>query len=163
MHRARRRGDARDRRRSPDHLRSWQRRNDVRPANTPGPHRAYAQRRAAALRRTQSQGRCRRRAPGRGADATHDDGTSPSPRNDRQAAHRFRLIRSALPFVLTFALLLAFATTAAPAAAASPAAKASGAQEELRQLKSRIEAIKKRLTDAEGLKSEAADALEASE
>jgi septal ring factor EnvC (AmiA/AmiB activator) len=73
------------------------------------------------------------------------------------------LIRSALSSVLTFVLSLAFAATAAPAAAATPAAKASGAQEELQQLKSRIEAIQKRLTDAEELKSEAADALRESE
>ncbi len=73
------------------------------------------------------------------------------------------MIRSTLTFVLTSVLWLAFAATVAPAAAATSAAKASGAQEELRQLKSRIEAIQRRLTDAEELKSEAADALQESE
>ena len=51
----------------------------------------------------------------------------------------------------------------APAWAATDASKASGAQEELRQLKGRIDAVQKRLAEAEDSKSEAADALRESE
>ena len=69
----------------------------------------------------------------------------------------------ALAYVLPFVLALGLAGAAARAVAATAASKASGAQEELRQLKSRIDAIQKRLADAEGLKSEAADALQACE
>ena len=48
-------------------------------------------------------------------------------------------------------------------AATSSASKAAGAQEELRDLKSRIEAIQKRLATAEESRTEAVDALRASE
>jgi septal ring factor EnvC (AmiA/AmiB activator) len=68
------------------------------------------------------------------------------------------LIGRALTLACCFA---AFAPAAAAAAAAAPTA--SGAKEELRELKSRIEAVQKRLTEAEESKSEAADALKQSE
>jgi septal ring factor EnvC (AmiA/AmiB activator) len=58
---------------------------------------------------------------------------------------------------------LAAAAAAEPLHAATNASKAAGAQEELRELKSRIEAIQKRLAEAEESKSEAADALRESE
>jgi septal ring factor EnvC (AmiA/AmiB activator) len=48
-------------------------------------------------------------------------------------------------------------------AATATTAKASAAQEELRELKSRIESIQKRLAEAEESRTEAADALRASE
>ena len=76
------------------------------------------------------------------------------------------MIGTALTFVRFLALAAALSValfTAPSVAAATPAAKASGAQEELRQLKSRIEAIQKRLVEAEESKSEAADALQESE
>ncbi len=48
-------GDARNRRRSADHGRPRQRRNDARPADTAGPYRAHAESGAAALYRAQAQ------------------------------------------------------------------------------------------------------------
>jgi septal ring factor EnvC (AmiA/AmiB activator) len=47
--------------------------------------------------------------------------------------------------------------------AASPPTSATGAKEELRELKERIEAVQQKLSEAEGTKSEAADALRQSE
>ncbi len=64
--------------------------------------------------------------------------------------------RSLAQFALLPVLLLA---SGAPAAAAT----AAGAKEELRELRGKIEALQKRLADAEESKSEAADALKASE
>lgn len=64
---------------------------------------------------------------------------------------------------LTLACCLALAGAAAPLGAATEAARASGAQEELRQLKSRIDAVQKQLAEAEGSRSEATDALRESE
>ena len=63
-----------------------------------------------------------------------------------------------------YALTCLIGALAAPAAiAATDASRAAGAQSELRELKSRIEAIQKDLTQAEESRTEAADALEASE
>jgi septal ring factor EnvC (AmiA/AmiB activator) len=59
-------------------------------------------------------------------------------------------------FALLLILLLAGRTTLA-------AAPAAGAKEELRELRGKIEALQKRLADAEESKSEAADALQESE
>jgi septal ring factor EnvC (AmiA/AmiB activator) len=73
------------------------------------------------------------------------------------------LIGRALTHVYSLALSLVFAGAAASLPAATNSAKASGAQEELRQLKSRIDSIQKRLAEAEESKSEAADALQESE
>jgi septal ring factor EnvC (AmiA/AmiB activator) len=64
---------------------------------------------------------------------------------------------------LTLTCCLGLAGAAAPLPAATDASKASSAQKELRQLKSRIEAVRQRLADAEESKSEAADALQESE
>ena len=64
---------------------------------------------------------------------------------------------------LTLGLALACAGAPLPLRAATPPAKVSEAQDELRQLKSRIEAVQKQLSEAEGSKSEATDALRASE
>jgi septal ring factor EnvC (AmiA/AmiB activator) len=58
---------------------------------------------------------------------------------------------------------LGFAQAGSAFAAASPASKAAGAQEELSDLKSRIEAIQKRIAAAEENRTEAVDALRASE
>ena len=63
----------------------------------------------------------------------------------------------------TLACCVALGLAPAPLPAATNATKAAGAREELRELKSRIEAIQKRLSDAEESRGEAADALEASE
>jgi len=63
----------------------------------------------------------------------------------------------------TLALLLACAAAGAPANAATNASKSAAAQAELKALKSRIAAIQKRLAEAEESKTEAADALQASE
>lgn len=61
-------------------------------------------------------------------------------------------------------LLLAFILGCCAAAeAAAPASSASGAKEELRDLKSRMEAVQKRIADAEESKSEVSDALKQSE
>lgn len=64
---------------------------------------------------------------------------------------------------LTAVCYLAFAGAAVPLDAATQTSKASGAQEELRELKSRIDAVQKRLADAEESKNEATDALRESE
>lgn len=64
---------------------------------------------------------------------------------------------------LSLACCLALAGAAGTVPAATNASKASGAQDELRELKSRIESIQKRLAEAEESKTEAADALQASE
>ena len=58
---------------------------------------------------------------------------------------------------------LGFAQAGSALAAAAAANKAAGAQEELRDLKSRIETIQKRIAAAEENRTEAADALRASE
>lgn len=58
---------------------------------------------------------------------------------------------------------LALAAAAPGALAAAAPAKASEAQEELRQLRQRIEAVQKQLSQAEGSKTEATDALRESE
>jgi len=58
---------------------------------------------------------------------------------------------------------VALAVAASSIAATSAPNKAAGAQEELRDLKTRIEAIQKRLATAEESRTEAADALRASE
>jgi septal ring factor EnvC (AmiA/AmiB activator) len=58
---------------------------------------------------------------------------------------------------------LAFGQAGCAAAAAPTAARAAGAQEELRDLKSRIDAVQKRIAAAEENRTEAADALRASE
>lgn len=65
----------------------------------------------------------------------------------------------------TLAVLVALLASLAAAGVlpAYAATSASGAKEELRELKDRIEAIQKRLTEAEESKSEAADALQKSE
>lgn len=62
-----------------------------------------------------------------------------------------------------FACIFGLVVVAMPATAATGASKAADARQELRELKSRIEAIQKNLDRAEDSKSEAADALEASE
>lgn len=62
-----------------------------------------------------------------------------------------------------FACCLGFGVAAEALHAATNASKTAGAQEELRELKGRIEAIQKRLSEAEESKSEAADALRESE
>jgi len=58
---------------------------------------------------------------------------------------------------------LGLAQTGGAIAAASPATKAAGAQEELRDLKSRIETVQKRIAAAEENRSEAVDALRSAE
>jgi septal ring factor EnvC (AmiA/AmiB activator) len=63
-----------------------------------------------------------------------------------------------------FSVLCCIGFAAAPSAvAAAPNGKAAEAQEELRELKARIDAIQKRVATAEESKAEAADALRASE
>lgn len=66
------------------------------------------------------------------------------------------MTRRLAQFALLFILFLASRTTLA-------AATAAGAKEELRELRGKIEALQKRLADAEESKSEAADALQESE
>lgn len=63
----------------------------------------------------------------------------------------------------TLACLFGLVIVVMPANGATSASRAAGAQQELRELKSRIDAIQKNLEQSEESKSEAADALAASE
>jgi septal ring factor EnvC (AmiA/AmiB activator) len=65
--------------------------------------------------------------------------------------------------LIVYALALVCCLAAAAVAGAATAPNASGAKEELRELKGRIAAIERKLTEAEGSRTEAADALRKSE
>src|SRR6185503_7174240 len=145
--------DAGDRRRSADHGGPRQRRDHAGYGNAAAAHRAHVEPRAAALRRPEGEGRQWRRAAGCRAHAARHDGPAAAAADDGKAADNIHVI--ARTFGLLVLLLLA-STAAEPAGA-------DAKEKELRELRSRIEALQKQIAGAEESKSEAADALRESE
>ena len=86
LHRPRGRRRARGRRRGRDHRRPRQRRNDARPFDRPGAHRAHAEPGPLRVRRAAGQAHAARCAPGRRTHAAGAHGPAETCRDDRPIA-----------------------------------------------------------------------------